>query len=163
MPFLLTILVFLQAAPPSLARGDRFQVAVPQGWKVTRAAADVSLEHSSGASLAVRRARQAGDIDTFARTGAERVMAPLGFAKLGAPRKFQDSNAESVQYEVRGNRLSERRRILYRVVRRDASVFEVIYENSEDGFDILITEAQSIAGSLQVLIDQPPLRRRQTR
>ena len=157
------ILALSQAVPPSLARGDRFQIVVPQGWKVSRAAADVLLEHSTGASLIVRRPVQARNIDVFARDGVERIMAPLGFAKLDPPRKFEDSNAESVQYEIRGNRLSERRRILYRVVRRDAAVFEVIYENSEDAFNILVTEAQSIAASLQVMIEQPPLRRRGTR
>ena len=75
-------------------------------------------------------------------------MRPLGFAKLGEPRHFQDSDEEWIQYEIRGNRLSERRRILYRATRRKTAVFEIVYENSEDRFDVLLTEAQSLAASI---------------
>ncbi len=160
MSFLGIFLAILQGAPPALARGDRFQIVVPQGWKIARALSDVVLQHATGASLIVRRAAQVRNIDTFAKDGVERIMAPLGFAKLGAAERFQDTNIESVQYEIRGNRLSEHRRIQYRVTRRDSAVFEAIYENSEDAFDVLITEAQSITASLQVIIERPPQRRR---
>jgi hypothetical protein len=40
------------------------------------------------------------------------------------------------------------RRILYRAIRNPkdpANVTEIIYENSEDRFNVLLTEAQSIA------------------
>lgn len=160
MQFILLILALAQAAPPSLARGDRFQIVVPQGWKVSRSGADVALEHSTGASLVVRRPVQTRNLDTYAFTSVERIMAPLGFAKFEDPRRFKDRNEEWVQYEIRGNRLSEHRRILYRAVRREAGVFEVVYESSETGFDVLLTEAQSIAASLQAMPPEPPPRGR---
>ena len=85
-------------------------------------------------------------------------MAPLGFAKFEEPRRFKDSVEESLQYEIRGNRLSERRRILYRVIFRKTSIFEVVYESSEDRFDILLSEAQTVASSLELLPEPPPAR-----
>ena len=83
-------------------------------------------------------------------------MNPLGFAKLGEPRYFKDAHDEWVQYEIQGNRLADHRRILYRALRRDTGYFEIVYEASEDGFDVLLTEAQSIASSVQAIIVGPP-------
>jgi hypothetical protein len=158
--------MMIQTPPPvpTVARGDRFQILVPQGWKVTRAAADVAIEHSTGASLLVRRPaqfRSEGNLDTFAKDAVERIMAPLGFAKSDVPRRFRKGDEESVYYEIQGNRLSERRRILYRAVRHPKGVVEVVYEHSEERFDVLLIEAQSIASSLQILVETPvPDRRR---
>ena len=87
-------------------------------------------------------------------------MTPLGFAKLGDPQHYKNGSDEWVQYEIRGNRLSEHRRILYRAFKRGASLFELVYENNEDRFDQLLTEAQEIASSLQTLAQAPPARRR---
>ena len=86
-------------------------------------------------------------------------MAPLGFAKLGEPRFFKDNHDEWVEYEIRGNRLSDHRRILYRALRRDTSFFEMVYEAGEDRFDSLLTEAQGIALSVKAVIEAPPVRR----
>ena len=86
-------------------------------------------------------------------------MTPLGFAKLGEPRHFKGATEEWVQYEIRGNRLTDHRRILYRAVRRGSGFFELVYENSEDRFDVLLTETQEIASSLQAIIEAPPPRR----
>ena len=86
-------------------------------------------------------------------------MTPLGFAKLGEARYFKDVHDEWVEYEIRGNRLSDHRRILYRALRRNDGFFEFVYENSEDRFDVLLTEAQGIASSVQALIQAPPARR----
>ena len=83
-------------------------------------------------------------------------MTPLGFAKLSEPQHFKGTNEEWVQYEIWGNRLTEHRRILYRAIRRGSSCFELVYENSEDRFDVLVTEAQEIASSLQTIIETPP-------
>jgi hypothetical protein len=158
---LFLILATLQAAqPPASARGDRFQIPVPNGWRVLTAGTDVVLEHSTGASLLLLRATATANLEDFAQRQAERIMTPLGFAKLGEPQHFKAANQEWVQYEIRGNRLSEHRRILYRAFRRGSSLFELVYENSEDRFDLLLTEAGEIATSLQVIIETPPARRR---
>ena len=149
MPFLLLVFIAIQAAqPPGQLRGRSFLIMAPHGWAVHEAGADAIFEHATGASLRVVRLRLLQKIDSFARDAAERVMRPLGFAKLGEPLRFQDSDQEWVQYEIRGNRLSDRRRILYRAVRRHNTLFEVVYENNEDRFDFLLTEAQSMASSV---------------
>ena len=158
--YFVLILAMLQAEPPTAVRGDRFQIAVPQGWRILAAGSDVVLEHSTGASLLLLRATPTSKLDDFAQRQAERIMSPLGFAKLGEPQHFKENNQEWVQYEIRGNRLSEHRRILYRAFRRGSSLFELVYENSDDRFELLLTEAQEIATSLQVTIETPPTRRR---
>jgi hypothetical protein len=140
-------------------RGDRFQIAVPQGWKTLYDGGYVLLEHTSGASLLVQRITRQANLQDYAQHQAERIMAPLGFAKLGEPRSFKDTHDEWVEYEIRGNRLTDHRRVLYRVLRRDTSFFEFVYEAQEDRFSTLLTEAQGIASSVQALIEAPPVRR----
>jgi hypothetical protein len=160
--FLLMILAVLQTGqPPSPlpVRGDRFQIIVPQGWKTLMGGGDVVLEHSTGASLLVRRIAETKNLTSYAQLQAERVMAPLGFAKLGQPFYFHDSHDEWVQYEILGNRLSDHRRILYRALRRDTGFFEFVFEATEDHFDVLLAEAQAIASSVQSVIESPPARR----
>ena len=158
---LLLIFTALQVSQPTTpVRGDRFQIAVPQGWKVLNAGDDVILQHSSGASLLLLRAAPAANLQDFAERQAERVMAPLGFAKLGEPQHFKGPNEEWVQYEIHGNRLDEQHRILYRAFRRGGSLFELVYENSDDRFEALLTEAQEIASSLQSLLQAAPAKRR---
>ncbi len=149
------ILAVLQASPPVAVRGDRFQIAVPQGWKTLSAGGDVALEHSTGASLLIRRVTATRNLEDFAHQQAERVMTPLGFAKLGEPKHFKDSNGEWVQYDIRGNRLSDHRRILYRAVRHGSGYFELVYENNEKSYDVLLTEAEEIASSVQAIIQAP--------
>jgi len=146
-------------APAPAVRGDRFQIVVPQGWKTLNEGGFVLLEHSSGASLLVQRIARTANIQEYAQRQAERIMVPLGFAKLGEPRYFRDAHDEWVQYEIRGNRLSDHRRILYRVLRRDTGFFESVYEAPEDQFEALLTEAQGIASSVQSIIEAPPVRR----
>jgi hypothetical protein len=154
---LFLIFAALQAAQAGTAvRGDRFQIAVPQGWKTLMAGSDVLLEHASGASLLLLRTAPTTRLENLAQDHAERIMSPLGFAKLGEPQHFKDAHGEWIQYDIRGNRLTEHRRILYRAIRRGASCFEVVYENSEDRFDVLVTEAEEIASSLQTVIETPP-------
>jgi hypothetical protein len=158
---LLLIFTALQvSSPPTSVRGDRFQIAVPQGWKVLVAGTDVVLEHSSGASLLLLRATPTSKLQDFAERQAERIMSPLVFAKLGEPEHFKSANEEWVQYEIRGNRFDEHRRILYRAFRHGAGLFELVYENNEDGFDQLLTEAQEIVSSLQTAIQAPAPKRR---
>ena len=158
---LLLIFTALQVAqPPTSVRGDRFQIAVPQGWKVLTAGTDVILEHSSGASLLLLRATPASNLHDFAERQAERIMSPLGFAKLGEPQHFKSANEEWVQYEIQGNRLDEHRRILYRAFRHSGGLFELVNENSEDRFEQLLTEAQEIVSSLQTLLQSPAPKRR---
>ena len=162
MTILLLILAAVQVSEQVSApvRGDRFQIAVPQGWRVLNDGGDIVLEHSSGASLLLLRASLTGRLEDFAQRQAERIMAPLGFAKLGEPQHFKATNEEWVQYEIHGNRLSEHRRILYRVFRRPSGLFELVYENSEDRFDQLLTETQEIASSLQTILQAPAPGRR---
>src|SRR3989441_12350478 len=158
------ILATLQLSQPGApVRGDRFQIAVPQGWRILTAGSDVVLEHSTGASLLLLRATPASKLDTFAERQAERIMTPLGFAKLGEPQHFKGTNQEWVQYEIRGNRMTEHRRILYRAFRRGSGLFELVYENNEDRFDLLLTEAEEIAASLQTIIEAPAPRSRARR
>src|SRR5690349_14490146 len=64
---------------PATARGDRFQIAVPQGWKILTAGSDVVIEHSTGASLLVLRTDPVKNLQEYALQQAERVMSPLGF------------------------------------------------------------------------------------
>jgi hypothetical protein len=153
LQLLLLILPTVQAPQqPTVVRSRTFQIVAPQGWKVRESSSDIWLEHSTGASLLiVRSARPTQNFDSYARLGLERIMAPLGFAKFEEPRRFKNSDEESLQYEIRGNRLSERRRILYRAILRKTGVFEVVYESSEDRFDILLSEAQAMASSLELL------------
>src|SRR5437879_2466611 len=161
---LLLIFTVLQASQPAVpVRGDRFQIAVPQGWKVLNAGDDIILQHTSGASLLLLRAMPTTHLEEFAETQAERIMTPLGFAKLGEAQHYKNGNEEWVQYEIRGKRLEEHRRILYRAFRRGPSLFELVYENNEDRFDQLLTEAQEVALSLQTLAQAPPTRRRRVR
>ena len=164
-PVNILVLIFaaLQVSQPQTStavRGDRFQIAVPQGWRILNAGSEVVLEHSMGASLLLMRAAPTSNLDGFAQRQAERIMAPLGFAKLGEPQHFKGANQEWVQYEIRGNRLTEHRRILYRAFRKGAGLYELVYENNEDQFDLLVTDAEEIATSLQAVIEIPPARRR---
>ncbi len=41
---------------------------------------------------------------------------------------------------------------------RKTGIFEVVYESSEDRFDILLSEAQAVASSLELLPEPPPAR-----
>src|SRR5215468_10093396 len=106
----------VQAPPPApRVRGDRFQVIVPQGWRTLNDGGFVLLGHSSGASLLVERIDRTTNLSAYAQRQAERIMLPLGFATIGEPRYFKDAHDEWVQYEIRGNRLTDHRRLLYRV------------------------------------------------
>src|SRR5262245_16555684 len=140
-------------------RGDRFQIIVPQGWRSLSVGEDVVLEHSTGASILVRRIAATKNLEKYAQQQAERIMMPLGFAKLGEPTNFKDVHDEWVQYEIVGNRLSVHRRLLYRALRRDTNYFEFVFEANEDRFDLLLTEAQGIASSVQAVIEALPPRR----
>jgi len=166
---LVFIAVLLQAAPPprtapqittASVRGDKFQILVPQGWKTLNDGGFVLLGHTSGASVLFQRASRAGSLSDFAQRQAERVMLPLGFATIGQPTSFKDTREEWIQYDIRGKRLTDDRRILYRLLRRDTNYFEFIYEASEEGFKMLLTEAQEIASSVQAIIEKPTVRRR---
>jgi hypothetical protein len=172
MRFLLLIVAVLQTAsttPPAAApapvtvRGDRFQIAVPQGWKVLTSDADVILAHTSGASLLIVRVEAAKNLSEYAQQQAERIMSPLGFAKLSDPRNYKDAHDEWVEYEIRGTRQADHRRILYRALHRGTAFYGVVYEAGEDQYEALLTDAQSIAESVQNLIQSPPARRPVTR
>ena len=171
MRFLFLILAVLQAAPattpadnpaaaPATVRGDRFQIAVPRGWKVLTSDADVVLEHTSGASLLIVRVEVTRNLSEYAQQQAERIMSPLGFPKLSEPRNYKDAHDEWVEYEIRGTRQADHRRILYRALHRGTAFYGVVYEASEDQYDALLTDAQSIVESMQNLIQSAPARRR---
>ena len=126
------------------------QPILPQGWTGLIFRGDLArLEHSSGATLNVARPRPSEDIDAHAYRTVERLASSLGFLRIGRPRHFIDSNQEWIEYDVRGNRLTERRRILYRAVRSETGFLEITYENSEERFDVLISEALSIVSSME--------------
>ena len=159
------VLQAVQSPPPAVpaARGDRFQIIVPQGWKTLNEGGYVLVEHASGASLLVQRISRTTNLADYAQHQAERIMAPLGFAQLAEPRNFKDAHDEWVEYAIVGNRISERHRILYRVLRKDSGFFEFIYEAPEDRFESLLTEAQTMASSVQSIIEAPPPVRRTRR
>ena len=154
---LLLFAAILSAQSSSLptARGDRFQIAVPQGWKVLTAGTDIVLEHSSGASLLIVRVEATKNLAEYAQLQAERIMSPLGFAKLGEPKSFKDTHDEWVEYEIRGSRQADHRRILYRALRRGTAYYGIVYEAGEDQYEALLTDAESIASSVQALAVAP--------
>jgi hypothetical protein len=146
---LILLLVQLVQAPVTI-RGNDYEITVPHGWKVVIGSPAVArLEHSAGATLRINTVRSAEKFETFSRNAVERLADPLGFAKIGEPRRFSDSHLQWIEYEVRGNRLSERKRIFYRATRTETGIAEIVYENSEDRFDLLKSEALSIVSSLK--------------
>ena len=130
------------------ARGRAPEFSVPQGWNtITFSPLYLNIEHSSGATLRVVKRRVADDLQNVAARSADGIAYPLGFAEIGPPRHFVDGKTEWFQYEIRGNRIAAHRKILYRAMRDpddSRSVIEMTYENSEDRFSALLTEAQSI-------------------
>ena len=145
--------------PPPAVRGDRFEIVVPQGWKTLNTGGFVLLQHESGASLLVQRIIRTANLTDYARRQAERIMAPLGFAKLSDSLHFKDTNEEWVQFEIVGNRISDPHQLVYRVLRRNTGFFESIYEAPQTHFAQLLTEAQGIVSSVQAIIENPPPRR----
>jgi hypothetical protein len=150
------ILVFIllfqaQAAQaPKVVRHGDYEVTVPNGWTAVEVGGGVTmLKHATGASLLVLNSRLTNDFNDFTEHAAERVANPLGFARIGKPRHFSDSNQEWFEYDIRGNRLADRRRILYRAVRSRTGLTQITFESAEDRFDVLVPEALSIAASLK--------------
>ena len=146
LSLLIVAALLFPAQRPARARAPEF--SVPQGWNtITFSPVYLDIEHSSGATLRVGRRRLADNLQNFAARSADGIAYPLGFAEIGPPRHFVDGKKEWFQYEIRGNRMAAHRRILYRAMRDpddSASVIEMTYENSEDRFSVLLTEAQSI-------------------
>lgn len=147
---LVVSLVLQLVQQPAVIRGGDCEITVPYGWKaLIVGCAAARLEHSAGASLRISRPRPSEDLDSFVGRAAERLATPLGFAKIAEPRHFRDSSQEWFEYDIRGNRLSERRRILYRAIRNESGLVEIVYENSEERFEVLLSDALSIASSLK--------------
>src|SRR5690242_15833476 len=118
MIFLLLFAVLLQFPQPQRqTRSHVPELTVPQGWTAKMVGIDLRATHSTGASLLVIRSRRTQELASYARNAAEGWANPLGFATIGQPRHFSDSSQEWFEYEIHGNRLSERRRILYRANR----------------------------------------------
>jgi hypothetical protein len=95
-------------------------------------------------TLTVIRSRHTEELANYARSAAELLANPLGFATIGQPRRFSDAGQEWFEYEIHGNRRAERRRILYRATRNSSGLVEIVYENSEARFDTLLTEVHSM-------------------
>src|SRR6266581_3428620 len=131
------LLQFSQPQRPTRSRVPEF--TVPQGWIVEMVGIDLRVTHTTGASLRVIRSRRTQDLASYAHSAAEGWANPLGFARIGEPRHFSDGSQESFEYEIHGNRLAERRRILYRATRSSSGLVEIMYENSEPRFDRLLT------------------------
>src|SRR2546429_5991369 len=94
---ILAALQIAQTSAPSTARGDRFQMAVPQGWKILTSGNDVVIEHSTGASLLVLRTEPVKNLAEYAQQQAEPVMSWLGFANLGNTRMFKHDHEEWIE------------------------------------------------------------------
>jgi len=143
MIFLLLFSVLLsQQQRPARSRLPEF--TVPQGWTVKLAGIDLHVTHATGASLTVIRSRHTEELASYAHKAAEGWANPLGFARIGEPSHFSDASQEWFEYEIQGNRLAERRRILYRAIRNSSGLVEIMYENSAARFDTLLTEVHSI-------------------
>jgi hypothetical protein len=137
-----------------LLAAQQDSLLVPNGWKAETLlrGSDIIIEHVSGASIIYRPAPARGlrDLDAVARQGVDRTMQPLGFATFG-PALLRKLNGDAaIQYEIRGNRLSERRKLLYVGIQRSDGFYEMIYENSEAGFDSLLPEAERIGQSIEL-------------
>jgi hypothetical protein len=144
------ILLFAQVTQSSqvLQNGD-YEITVPHGWTADWVGSGSRLKHTSGASLQIINSRSTNDFRSFTERMAEGVANPLGFATISKPRHFSNSEQEWFEYDIRGNRLADHRRILYRAVRTHTGLTEIIFESAEDRFDILLPEALSIASSLK--------------
>ncbi len=145
MVFLLLFSALLQFSQPQRPARSRVpEFTVPQGWTAQLAGIDLRVRHTTGASLMVVRSRHTEKLASYARSAAEGWANPLGFARIGEPRHFSDAGQEWFEYEIHGNRIAERRRILYRATRNSSGLVEIMYENNEDRFDTLLTEVHSM-------------------
>jgi hypothetical protein len=148
----LAALLAVQTTPPQPpSRPGDIHVTVPNGWiEEYTTTTNILLTHSTGASLQITKITTNQQLDQYAHDTADRIANPLGFATIGDPRHFSNSDLELIEFQIRGNRLSNRRRILYRVVRNSTGIFNIIYESSEGQFDTLLSEVQSIASSMEL-------------
>jgi hypothetical protein len=144
------ILLLAQATQiPQVVQNGDYEITVPHGWTADWVGSGPRLKHTSGASLVIMNSRSTDDFSSFTNRMAEGVANPLGFAIISKPRHFSNSDQEWYEYDIRGNRLADHRRILYRAVRSHTGLTEIIFESAEDRFDILLPEALSIASSLK--------------
>ena len=144
------ILLFAQVTQsPQVVQNGDYEITVPHGWRAEWVGRDSTLKHTSGASLQIINSRSTNDLSGFTERRAEGVANPLGFATISKPRHFSNSDQEWLEYDIRGIRLADHRRILYRAVKTHAGLTEIIFESAEDRFDILLPEALSVASSLK--------------
>src|SRR6266705_7072296 len=135
MIFVLVFSALVQLSQPQRPTRTRVpEFTVPQGWTVKMVGIDLRVTHATGASLTVIRSRHTKELASYARSAAEGWANPLGFARIGEPRHFSDASQEWFEYEIHGNRIAERRRILYRATRNSSGLVEIMYENNEDRF-----------------------------
>jgi len=134
---------------PTVLQGGGYEITVPHGWTAQMVTRDARLVHVSGATLLVMTSHAGQRVDTLTQRTAEGLANPLGFATISKPRHFNNSDQEWFEYDIRGNRLTDHRRILYRAVRTTTGLTEIIFESAEDRFDALLPEALSIASSLK--------------
>jgi hypothetical protein len=143
------ILLFVQLTQaPVVVQSYDSEITVPHGWTMRVLNQGFAwLDHASGATLRVTRSFRARRFETLPQQTAERLANPLGFATIGEPRHFSDSNQEWFEYDIRGNRLTDRRQILYRAIRNREGLTEITFESPEGRYDALISEALSIVAS----------------
>jgi hypothetical protein len=137
------------AQPPAVLQGGGYEITVPYGWTARMVTRDANLVHVSGATLMVMTSRGDQRVNNLIERTAEGLANPLGFATISKPRHFNNADQEWFEYDIRGNRLTDHRRILYRAVRTKTGLTEIIFESAEDRFDVLLPEALSIASSLK--------------
>jgi len=125
------ILLFAQVTQtPQVVQNGDYEITVPHGWTADWVGRDARLKHTSGASLLIINSRSTNDFSGFTERMAEGVANPLGFATISKPRHFSNSDQEWYEYDIRGNRLAEHRRILYRAVRTHTGQTEIIFESA---------------------------------
>jgi hypothetical protein len=143
-----SLFLFLQLAqPPVVIQRFGYEITVPHGWTALMVSRDARLEHTTGATLTIRKSKLQEAFETVTYRATEVLANPLGFARIEKPRWFKDSAQEWMEVDIRGNRLTDHRRILYRAIQNRDELTEIIFESPENRFDALAPEALSIAAS----------------
>ena len=146
------LLLFQITQPPQVVRGGDYEITVPHGWTSERTLnRSFNLTHTTGASLRVLTSRSTRNFRSYAQGVAENLANPLGFETISTPQHFSNAEQEWYEYDIRGNRLTDHRRLLYRAIRTTTGLTEIIFENSEERFETLLPEAMSIASSLKLV------------
>src|SRR5581483_10889701 len=136
MPVILSVFLLALAlqTPPQAdmpqdlrVAGRVYSILIPYGWKISdNRTGQITLEHVSGATISYNHlGRRDEDLQKIAEAGVDRVMRPLGFAGFGDPLARKLNGLPAIQYPIHGNRLSQRRKLLYIAFQQDDGFSEI--------------------------------------